>query len=160
MPPDVATDQEDAAAPNTRLWGFNGDESLHPFWFVRRLTKDALKKAQAQASALDGVPAAYNLELDTYPFHVVSIGSTGSAAVQSVYRVLVPFFVNHNPIPANGELIAELTPPPKKIVNQGTTWKDESRAKARKVSAAAAKQATPTPKKLKTGIERLEIGEV
>ena len=105
------------------------------------------------------MPTTYNLELECKPFHTMAVGSTGTAAVQSVYRVQVPFFTNKSDILPNCELIAELVPQKKKEP-KAATWKDESLAASRKAAAAACKPAGPPPKKIKTGFDRLDVGEI
>ena len=43
LPKDVTTEEQQLHTPDVRSWEFEGDETMQPFWLVRRLTDSALK---------------------------------------------------------------------------------------------------------------------
>ena len=49
--PDESKDKlEDAVASHVRAWEFKGDETLHPFWAVKRLTEEERRRTQRAPS--------------------------------------------------------------------------------------------------------------
>ena len=49
MPEESKDKLDDAVASHVRAWEFKGDETLHPFWDVERLTEDGRRKTQRGA---------------------------------------------------------------------------------------------------------------
>ena len=54
MPEESKDKLDDAVKSNVRAWEFTGDETLHPFWAVERLTEEGRKKAQRVSSISHG----------------------------------------------------------------------------------------------------------
>ena len=52
QPSDDRTDVQKKEAPTTNVWNWAGDETLHPFWAVRRMTEEEKEKASTPSVPL------------------------------------------------------------------------------------------------------------
>ena len=142
MPEDVTSEQGQKEAPGTRLWTWNGEETLHPFWAVRRMTREDLEK---ESSAQ--VPLAFNAELVEVEYTVVSLGAFQQDNVGITLAVRVPMITNTVDLEAGQELIME-TAPKKKPTKRTISWRDDATSKARAKAKAKAKS---SPEKASEG---------
>ena len=85
MPEESKDKLDDAVAPNVRAWGFKGDETLHPFWAVERLTEDERRKAQK---------GAFNITFEDKEFAAVTVGTSGGDSIAITLGVVVPIMTN------------------------------------------------------------------
>ena len=139
-PADVSDDSAGAAE-----WEYDGTETMHPFWAVRRMTPDALRRATTSLC-----PLRHNVELTSKQLHTMVVGSLGErhGIVDSCYRVVVPFWTNPFKLMPFEELIGPLTPSPKKD-KQATTWRDDAKQVEKRAANSGAK-APAAKKKPKT----------
>lgn len=133
LPEDATTEEMSAVADDTRLWSWKGDETLHPFWAVRRLSRDDKQKTAS---------TTFNTETAEKDFNVVTVGQIGEDSISITLTVTVPMLTNSVALKKGDELFMETTAKmaaKRKI----TTWKEESAAHAK---AKAKPQAKPKAK--------------
>ena len=65
---------DDAVKPQVRAWEFKGDETVHPFWVVERLTEGERRKA---------LKGAFNLKCEDKEFAAVSVGAWSGDSIAS-----------------------------------------------------------------------------
>ena len=93
---------------------WTGDEKVHPFWVIRRLSKDQLDAENQKNTA----PARFNCEIKAKECHLVSIvGGTGCTK-----KVMVPMLTNHEAVRDGEELIIQHFPLKKKELALETHW--------------------------------------
>ena len=92
-------------------WTWLGDESMHPYWTIRRL----------QTSKEKGL--IRNMQYKDVTFTCVTVGSMSGSSVVCTYEVTVPFLTNTREVPRNAELILEIEDP-KKPEKRSRNWKD------------------------------------
>ena len=147
LPADATPDDAVASgvSPGTRAWEWKGDETLHPFWAVQRLTADELSKRNFHAKT----DHEFNIALTEQDFNVVTVGSLGGQSVSMTTTVTVPIMTNTKAVAPGAELLMELTtkhPPSHHAKRKAAGWKDDV-ARAAKAKANAAKAAAkPKPK--------------
>ena len=136
MPKDKA--EEDA---ETSVWEFSGDETLHPFWAVLRLTQQELAKKIGAGERLE-----FNMHLESKFFKEVLVGFAEDMRGLCV-QVEVPMMVNSKFIRAGEELVLEAAPK-RQAEKRQKTWKDDvgmrARAKAKADAAPVPKAAAPS----------------
>ena len=126
------------------LWEFQGEETLHPFWAVRRLSIQQQRKEKIQA---------VNCEITHKAYTAVIVGEDGDASTVSYsYEVGVPFITNSIDIKSGQELILEIAE--KAITKRVEFWKTDT-LKASKKQKTKPKKEDTTEKttKQKTDIE-------
>ena len=137
----VADSTKAAVADPVWMWGEGGEDSMHPFWAVRRMTAAQLKLEQI--NPVDGKPTIrFNCEMTTRTMNAVCIGA-GLGTDTSVTRTRVieaPFLSNSHDIVKGEELVLEVKekkkkPPP---VNK-RSWRDVEKDNERQASAAGTK---------------------
>ena len=69
------------------MWKWQGDESMHPYWSIRRLTQQRLGEA------------TFNMKTKLQCFTVVSVGAPGGVTTSLTMEVTVPFLTNSVEIP-------------------------------------------------------------
>jgi hypothetical protein len=130
----------DGLAPGASIWRWSGEESLHPFWAIQRMSADDMKKNNNKGDA----KYRFNVSLKNKQYSVVTVGDLLGRSVAVTATVSVPVITNETKLAAGEELfleIAQKAAPPKR---KDTSWKDEvasaAKAKAKaKVANAAAK---------------------
>jgi hypothetical protein len=70
-------------------WSWTGDETMHPFWAVRRLTAGQLTSEPASRKG-----GSFNCELIEKSFSVVSVGSCQDTPVSCTFEVTLPMLTN------------------------------------------------------------------
>ena len=98
----------DGLAPGVRVWKWDGDESLHPFWAIRRLSADEMKKHTSKDPQLRS-GRRFNVSLTEKQYNVVSVGDLRGHSVAMITQVSVPMITNETKI-AGEELILEVAP--------------------------------------------------
>jgi hypothetical protein len=151
-PQDITTDAQ-RADPNFTdpIWTWTGEETMHPFWAIRRLTK-----GKGDAAVAGGKGGRFNCNLIYTSFSVVCVGSCKDTPVSSTFEVTVPFITNSMRVAKDEELIMEITANVTTRVKRKETWKDDLQktGSAKKLTLAAAKG---TARGAKTANAFLEI---
>ena len=114
-PPAVAA-AKDAAANTDPVWMWDegGEDVMHPFWAVRRMTVAQLKHEQVNKD--DGTPMIrFNCEFVYRTVTCVCISSCGDKTVNRTRLMTVPFLSNSRDLDAGEELVLELAERKKKI---------------------------------------------
>ena len=121
------------AVASEKAWTYDGGETMHPFWAVRRLT--------AKQMAQESIGFMANCELRTVSHSVVCCGACPPSHATMAYAVEVVVLTNLVALRNGDELIVEIseTPSAKK---REETWRDDVKREAKKAKtpkAAAAK---------------------
>ena len=136
-PPKDDTDASvEATHSGAKAWQFQGDETMHPFWAVPRVSEHEAKKSRATSE-----PFAINTSLRTKKFQSVVVGNWQDEAVNAVFAVEVPFLVNSHGL-ANGALLYWESAPKAETSKRQLNWKDAVAENAKKAKA----KPTPKPK--------------
>ncbi len=135
----------DGLSPQTRVWEWSGDESLHPFWAIQRLSKDELNKKNKQ----DKTTHRFNVSLKEKQYNVVTVGNLRDESVSVTVTVTLPVLTNETALVAGEELFLEVVPKDvAKKKRPDTSWKDDvasaSRAQAKAKVAAPKAKAAPS----------------
>jgi hypothetical protein len=145
LPEDVTPEETAAVAAKTLVWEWKGDETLHPFWAIKRLSRDALQQLLHKNRAAR-MSAEFNMEYVERDFNVVTVGQITGDSVSITLTVSVPMLTNTSALKAGDEVLAEVAAKNKCVAKRkDTTWKDDRRsagiakAKAAKTSTAASK---------------------
>ena len=135
MPEESKEELDDAVASHVRAWEFKGDETLHPFWVVERLTEDERRKAQK---------GAFNLTCEDKEFAAVTVGASGSDSIATTLSVVVPIMTNAVAVKKGEELFLENTTK-KEVKRKEGSWKTDvaNTEKAPKAKAKAKTAANP-----------------
>ena len=83
-------------------WTWLGDESMHPFWCVRRLPRSKLSEGD------------FNMEYKHITFTTVVVGCVAGKAASVAASVSVPFLTNTVNLEADTQLVFEVEEPEKK----------------------------------------------
>ena len=134
----VALGTEEADTDDAWAWGLPGDETMHPFWAVRRITQKQLTREVA----LEQKQLRFNCRMEVQNVSCVSIGVVRSQSLNTTRMYEIPFLTNAVDLDEGEELIMEVSE--KKKENRGKrTWKDawkdeeKEKAKAKKPKATA-----------------------
>ena len=116
-------------SPGTRAWEWKGDETLHPFWAVQRLTADELSKRNFH----EKTDHEFNIALTEKDYNVVTVGSLGGQSVSMTTTVTVPIMTNTKAVAPGAELLMEIAPKIAVAKRKAPNWKDDvaSAAKAK-----------------------------
>ena len=136
-PADTTTEAQRAdAAFVDPIWSWTGDETMHPFWAVRRLTAGQLNSEPASRKG-----GSFNCELIEKSFSVVCVGSCKDTPVSCTFEVTLPMLTNLVSVKKNAELLLEIAPKTTPAKRK-ETWKDDvqkSKKDAKKSPAVEAK---------------------
>ena len=145
-PPAVAAagDADAAPVPVIWMWDEGGDDGMHPFWAVRRMTVAQLKQEQAQQD--DGAPTIrFNCELVYRTVTCVCIAPCGDKTVNRTRMMTVPCLTNSIALVEGEELVLEIAERRKKnSTPQKRSWRevvkeDDKTKKKPKATDASAK---------------------
>jgi hypothetical protein len=108
--PAVADAEEAAvtAVADTWAWGPRGQEVMHPFWAVRRMTAKQL----AQHNSREPVPLRFNCVLELFVNSAVSVGVLRGQSLNSTRTVQVPILTNNVKLEEGEELVLEISDKP------------------------------------------------
>ncbi len=101
-------------------WEWNGDESMNPFWAVRRLTAAQLAQ-EAAAANITGL----NVQLDSQEFTQVTVGSLQKESTSNSLTVSMPLLSNSAEIKQGVELILRHEPATKAKTEKTRSWKSD-----------------------------------
>ena len=107
-------------------WQWNGKESMHPYWAVRRLTHKQIVIEQGNWKPQVGkLRPRFNCEMKLMSLSAVNLGCINDRMLNRTRMMDVPFLVNSVPLQEKEELLLELVPKEKKAVDKRKrTWKD------------------------------------
>ena len=146
LPADATPDDAVASgvSPGTRAWEWKGDETLHPFWAVQRLTADELSKRNFH----EKTDHEFNIALTEKDYNVVTVGSLGGQSVSMTTTVTVPIMTNTKAVATGDELLMEIAPRLAVAKRKAPNWKDDvasaAKAKANAVKSAAKPKPEPS----------------
>ena len=104
-------------------WGEKGNETMHPFWAVRRMTEQQLNLLKLQAPKNKPAPR-FNCELVVKTLSVVAICSVDGQCYNRTRIMEAPFLTNSIDLMEEEELFLEVEPPAKKTSTKKRTWRD------------------------------------
>ena len=96
-------------------WIWEGDESMHPFWAVRRLSSAAVAKEGLEV----------NTELKEITFTNLAVGAISGVSCSQTMTVTVPFLVPSQNIPKHCQLVLLCEDPPKQTTKRLKNWKNQ-----------------------------------
>ena len=139
----IAADEGDEAPS----WKWTEGVTMHPFWTVRRLSREQLDKENAQRAAeaaknksATPSPLEFNCELKVRQFSVCNVGLFQTASISNTAFVEVPLLTNSVQIDEGQELLFEaVAKAPTK--RKEATWKDDSQRPPKVAAAKAAAKA-------------------
>ena len=144
LPADATPDDAVASgvSPGTRAWEWKGDETLHPFWAVQRLTADELSKRNFR----EKTDREFNIALTEKDVNVVTVGSLGGQSVSMTTTVTVPIMTNTKAVAPGAELLMEIAPKIAVAKRKAPNWKDDVASAAKAKATAVKSAAKPKPK--------------
>ncbi len=132
--------REAGLTPATRIWQWTGDESLHSFWAIQRLSAEELKRNNLSK----GSAKRFNVELTTKQYNLVTVGELKGTSVSVTASVSVPMITNPKAIAEGDDLLLEVAAKAAVATKRKTTsWKDDlgtsakDQAKSQKLAAKA-----------------------
>ena len=127
-------------------WFWTGEESMHPFWSVRRLSAQELQKEQKERTEkkIEGPPLRFNCKLVEKEVSNITVLSMPTGVKNRTRVVSTQWLTNSVALEENEELILQLEKP-KKPDNK-RTWRDVEKEEA-VAKAAKAKKPKAEPKK-------------
>ena len=144
LPADATPDDAVASgvSPGTRAWEWKGDETLHPFWAVQRLTADELSKRNFH----EKTDHEFNIALTEKDYNVVTVGSLGGQSVSMTTTVTVPIMTNTKAVAPGAELLMQIAPKIAVAKRKAPNWKDDVASAAKAKANAVKSAAKPKPK--------------
>jgi hypothetical protein len=137
----------ETTADEALTWNWEGAETMHPFWAVRRLNEKQLQTEVQAWKPETGKPRhRFNCELRMKPLSAVVLGIINERSLNRTRLLKVPFLINHVELVKNEELILEVLPMKKKETIKKRTWRDEVKDDERKMTQAKSKQKTSAMK--------------
>ena len=123
------------------MWNWKGDESMHPYWSIRRLTQQRLGEA------------TFNMKTTKLSFSAIAVGAPGGVSTSLSMDVTVPYLTNSVEIPQGGELLLEDEDKPRKAQHKPKTWKDEVHIRSREGGGSGGLLAGATRKATKAVVD-------
>ncbi len=115
-------------------WNWQNDESMHPYWSIRRLSQQRLGEA------------TFNMTTKPLEFTVCTIGAISGQYLGVTMKVTVPFMTNSVEIPQGAELLLEEEDKQRKEKQKSKTWKDDVYVRSRGSSGGGGSLAGATRK--------------
>ena len=122
-------------------WNWQNDESMHPYWSVRRLSHQRLGEA------------TFNMTTKPLEFTVATVGAVSGEYLSVLMKVTVPFMTNYVEIPKGAELLLEEEDKQRKEKQKSKTWKDDVYVRSRGSSGGGGSLAGATRKATKVVVE-------
>ena len=135
-PEDCTTAQQAASVGGTRTWRWDGTESMHPYWAVRRLTRDQMISTCTHDDA-----RVTRCRIKEVAFTMTSVVATtiGScSAATDCCTVIIPMLTNEEKFCKGMELVIEVDTPARAL---------RTRKHAREDDKSPRTYATPATKK-------------
>ena len=93
-----------------------GDETLHPFWAVERLSEDELRRNKKGC--------VFNLILEDKEFPVVTVGTSHGSSIAVTLAVVIPIMTNTIDVKKGEELLMPIAAKTT-AKRKAASWKDE-----------------------------------
>ena len=111
----LADDCDSDDTETKRLWTWCGDESMHPYWAIRRHTEKQTKKEQP-----------CNMKFKDFAYTCVAVGSMRGTSVTTTAEVTIPFLTNELELPRGAELLLQVEEkPPQDKKHKSRNWKHQ-----------------------------------
>lgn len=147
------------AANGETLWRFTGQESMHIFWAVDRLTLEELDKHNRQRTPVHGRPSPsgtgsaaaaaqpldFNCELKDASFMSLIVGSLGQETCNTSVEVIVPVLTNSRDL-AKGEYLLMEKDQKAAASKRTADWKSDADRAAQAAKKQAGAKAAPKKK--------------
>ena len=120
-----------------------GDESMNPFWAVKRWTQGFLDTHNFQEKS----NIKFNMTIETKQYQVVTVGLLGDVNMNLLTLVDVPLLVNPDRLDKGSELILEIEgikKAEKRKAPDAKTWQDAVKMRGAAKAKPAGKQKTTT----------------
>ena len=78
-------EDENKVEGHVRAWEFTGEDTLHRFWAVERLTEYSWRKTKK---------GAFNFQCEDKELSVAAVGTSGGGCQSSTFIVVVPIITN------------------------------------------------------------------
>ena len=124
--PAVAAAGQSNAAETEWSWGPTmGSQTMHPFWAVRRMTEQQLRKHNAKSLAEGRVPSRFNCKLVPQNMTMVTVGVAHGNALNCTRSFDVPFLCNNEELLDGEELLLRVEEKKIQVAQKNKrTWKD------------------------------------
>ena len=139
---------DDGAVADEWIWGPLGDETMHPFWAVRRMTQRQLCRETAEAKEGDR-RLRFNCRLEVVSMSCVSVGVVKSQSVNTTRVCNVPFLTNSIEVDEGEELILEVREATQKAKKRERTWRDAVKEADKSESSQKCQKKNPVAAKMK-----------
>jgi hypothetical protein len=116
-------------------WVWVADESMHPFWAIRRLPETKAQDHDHQ----------FNMMCEEVTFASVIAGVVDGKTTSTTAEATVPFLTNNVEISKNAEMLLQVEEP-MKAANKHKNWKDQVAQEEKEEKKAKAKGATAKAK--------------
>ena len=117
------------------IWSEGSEETMHPFWVVRRMTEKQLARERYEARPGQLLPR-FNCELQVFSLSSVNIAVVGEKMLNRTRRIDVPWMTNSLPLEEGEELILEVGEKMTQAKHVKRSWrdavKDNEKAKKKK----------------------------
>jgi hypothetical protein len=137
------------------LWAWNegGEDTMHPFWAVRRMTAQQMARAKVEVAA-GKPPPRFNCEIVVRSLSLVCVGAMEGHSLNRTRIFEVPFLTNSEEVMEGEELILEIMPPnTTKASKVKRSWRDADRDQTREEDRRKRKKASEEAKK----VDKLEF---
>ena len=138
-------------------WKWEEGVTMHPFWAVRRFTKEQLDNEQAQMDKRDKGQTKewkllnFNCSFVIRQFSVCHVGTFQSSSVSETLFVDVPLMTNNVAIEKGQELLLEIEKKAPANKRKQSTWREE----LQKPPKAKPPQKSQAEKKKKTSAQEI-----
>ena len=106
LPEESKEEVADDASLEVVPWEWKGDETMHPFWAVPRLSQEELNRANLEATPQSR--RKFNVTLEEKEYSVVTVGESAGNSVSTTFAVRVPIMTNKNTIKKGEELVFQI----------------------------------------------------
>lgn len=103
-------------------WDWKGNETMNPFWAVRRLTQTQLTQEQKTPTV-----KGFNVKLTNKEFSQVTVGSIQGDSMSTTWSITLPVMTNEEAIKKDDELILQHETTSKPEKRKTRTWKSDVR---------------------------------
>ena len=121
LPEESKEEVADDASPEVVAWEWKGDETMHPFWAVARLSPEDLNKAN---TATPQSRRKFNVTLEEKEYSVVTVGESAGNSVAITFGVRVPIMTNKTSVKKGDELLLQIAAKASGK-RKAETWKDD-----------------------------------
>ena len=114
-------------------WTWCGDESMHPYWAIRRQTGTVTNWPRGTKPE-----QPCNMKFKEFAYTCVAVGSMRGTSVTTTAEVTIPFLTNEVEIPRGAELLLQVEEKTQQKKHKNRNWKDQLAEDTRKQQRVAA----------------------